>query len=92
VDGLSIDFTSRIVKVDGIEIKQTPKEYDILFYLIKNRGVVIRKRFLIERIWGNNYKGDDRTLDTHIKLLRKHLGVYGEKIKTLRGVGYRFDI
>lgn len=91
LDGLVVDFTARMVTVDG-EIKDlSPKEYDLLFYMVKNRGIALNREKLITEIWGYDFFGDDRTLDTHIKLLRKELGPYADKITTLRGVGYRFE-
>lgn len=89
--GLEVDFTSRKVIVDGIIANMTPKEYDLLFYLIRNRGIALTREKLITEVWGYDYFGDDRTLDTHIKLLRGNLGDYRGMVVTLRGVGYRFD-
>lgn len=89
--GLKVDFAGRIVYVDGKKAELTPKEYDLLFYLIKNRGIALTREKLISNVWGYDFFGDDRTLDTHIKLLRKNLGDYSGLIVTLRGVGYRFE-
>ena len=91
VEGLSVDFTARLVTVDGAPVDLSPKEYDLLFYLVKNRGLALTREKLITEVWGYDYYGDDRTLDTHIKLLRKNLGPYQKRIVTLRGVGYRFE-
>lgn len=88
---LSIDFTARTVCVDGTRLSLSPKEYDLLFYLVKNRGIALTRERLITEVWGYDFYGDDRTLDTHIKLLRKSLGDYSRYIVTLRGVGYRFE-
>lgn len=88
---LSIDFTARIVTIDSEEVYMSPKEYELLFFLVKNKGTAIPREVLISEIWGYDFYGDDRTLDTHIKLLRKHLGEYSKLIVTLRGIGYRFD-
>ena len=90
-EGLKVDFAGRIVYVDGNKADLTPKEYDLLFYLIKNRGIALTREKLISNVWGYDFFGDDRTLDTHIKLLRKNLGSYSTLIVTLRGVGYRFE-
>ena len=90
-EGLSIDFTGRIVMVDEQVVDLSPKEYDLLFFMVRNRGIALTRERLISEVWGYDYFGDDRTLDTHIKLLRKRLGVYQKFIVTLRGVGYRFD-
>lgn len=90
-EGLEIDFTSRVVTVDGKIATMTPKEYDLLFYMVKNKGIALTRERLITEVWGYDYFGDDRTLDTHIKLLRSNIGEYRSQIVTLRGVGYRFE-
>jgi two-component system response regulator ResD len=90
-DGLTVDFTGRTVSVDGQKVDMSPKEYDLFFYLVKNRGIALTREKLINDVWGYDFYGDDRTLDTHIKLLRKTLGPYSSRIVTLRGVGYRFE-
>lgn len=89
--GLKADLTARIVYVDGVRADMTPKEYDLFFYMLKNKNIALTREKLICEVWGYDYFGDDRTLDTHIKLLRKSLGKYAKFIVTLRGVGYRFD-
>lgn len=89
--GLVVDMTARIVYADGEALTMSPKEYDLLFYMIKNKGIALTRERLITEVWGYDYYGDDRTLDTHIKLLRRSLGDYSKHIVTLRGVGYRFD-
>lgn len=89
--GLTVDFTGRIVYIDGARVDMTPKEYELLFYMAKNRGIALTREKLINEVWGYDFMGDDRTLDTHIKLLRKSLGPYSGYIVTLRGVGYRFE-
>lgn len=86
-----VDFTARQVTVDGKKVNLSPKEYELLFFLVRNRGIALDREKLICEIWGYDFYGDDRTLDTHIKLLRKSLGPYSKQIVTLRGVGYRFD-
>ncbi|MBQ9115755.1 MAG: response regulator transcription factor [Clostridia bacterium] len=91
IDGLRIDVSARIVTVDGVRAEMSPKEYDLLFYMLRNRGLALSREKLITSVWGYDYYGDDRTLDTHIKLLRKSLGKYSDLIVTLRGVGYRFE-
>ena len=90
-DGLRVDFTGRQVVLDGEALSLSPKEYDLLFYLVRNRGVALSRERLISQVWGMDFYGDDRTLDTHIKLLRKRLGRLSGRIVTLRGVGYRFE-
>ncbi len=89
--GLKADLSARIVYVDGRRAEMTPKEYDLFFYMLKNKNIALTRERLISEVWGYDYFGDDRTLDTHIKLLRKSLGKYADFIVTLRGVGYRFD-
>ena len=89
--GLSVDMTARIVTVDGAKLDLSPKEYDLLFYLIRNKNIALSRERLITEVWGYDFFGVDRTLDTHIKLLRRALGPYSAHIVTLRGVGYRFD-
>lgn len=91
IEGLMVDFTSRMVTIDGEKIEMTPKEYDLIFYMVKNRGIALTREKLINDVWGYDYYGDDRTLDTHIKLLRSSLGEYRKYLVTLRGVGYRFE-
>ncbi len=91
VEGLKIDFTARIVYIDGKEAKLSPKEYELLFYLVRNRNIALSREKLICEVWGYDFFGGDRTLDTHIKLLRRSLSDYGRFIVTLRGIGYRFD-
>lgn len=90
-EGLVADFTARIVYIDGNRTEMSPKEYDLLFYMIRNRNIALTREMLITNVWGYDFFGDDRTLDTHIKLLRRSLGEYSKFIVTLRGVGYRFE-
>lgn len=90
-EGLEADLTAYKVTIDGDQISMAPKEYDLLFFLIRNKNIAIPRGKLLEEVWGFDYFGDDRTLDTHIKLLRKSLGPYAKFIVTLRGLGYRFE-
>ena len=90
-DGLTADFTARKILIDGVSIDMSPKEFDLIFYLIRNKNIALSREKLISEVWGYDFFGDDRTLDTHIKLLRKSLGGYARFIVTLRGVGYRFE-
>ena len=90
-EGLVVDFTGRTVTVDGKRVEMSPKEYELLFYLVRNRNIALDREKLITEVWGYDYYGDDRTLDTHIKLLRSSLGGYRKFLVTLRGVGYRFE-
>ena len=78
-------------KINLTKLNLSPKEYDLLFYMVRNRGIALTREKLISEVWGFDFFGDDRTLDTHIKLLRKSLGEYADKITTRRGVGYRFE-
>ena len=89
--GLEIDLAGREVYVDGVRASMTPKEYDLLFYLVKNKGLALSRDKLLEEVWGYDFFGDDRTVDTHIKMLRGSLGPYRTDIVTLRGMGYKFD-
>ncbi|MBE6561501.1 MAG: response regulator transcription factor [Ruminococcaceae bacterium] len=89
--GLVADLTARIVYVDGERAEMSPKEYELFFYMLENRNVALTRDQILSAVWGYDYFGDDRTLDTHIKLLRRSLGKYADYIVTLRGVGYRFD-
>lgn len=89
--GFSADLTAYKVFIDGEQVNMAPKEYDLLFFLIRNKNIAVPREKILTEVWGHDYLGDDRTLDTHMKLLRKHLGEYAALIKTLRGLGYRFD-
>ena len=90
-DGIKVDFTGRIVYIDGKRVDMAPKEYELFFYMVKNKNIALSREKLITEVWGYDFYGDDRTLDTHIKILRKSLGDYSGRIVTLRGVGYRFE-
>lgn len=90
-DGLDINFPAREVCVDGKRIDLTPKEYDLLFYLVQNKNIALSRDKLLSDIWGYDFFGDDRTIDTHIKNLRNNLGPYRDKIITMRGIGYKFE-
>ena len=89
--GLRADVTARLVFVDGTRVDMSPKEYDLFFYMLANRNIALSREKLLCEVWGYDFYGDARTLDTHIKLLRKSLGPYADHIVTLRGVGYRFE-
>ncbi|MBQ4310444.1 MAG: response regulator transcription factor [Oscillospiraceae bacterium] len=90
-EGLEINIAGREVLVDGKPVPLTPKEYDLLFYLVRNKGIALSREKLLEEVWGYDFYGDDRTVDTHIKMLRNSLGEYRKFIVTLRGMGYKFD-
>ncbi len=89
--GLKADITARLVFIDGERIEMSPKEYDLFFYLLSNKNIALSREKLLCEVWGYDFYGDARTLDTHIKLLRRSLGRYANYIVTLRGVGYRFE-
>lgn len=89
--GLKADLTARLVYIDGERVDMSPKEYDLFFYMLTNRNIALSREKLISEVWGYDFYGDARTLDTHVKLLRKSLGRYAKYIVTLRGVGYRFE-
>ena len=90
-EGLEIEIAGREVYVDGEKASMTPKEYDLLFYLVKNKNLALTRDKLLEEVWGYDFFGDDRTVDTHIKMLRNSLGQYRKFIVTLRGMGYKFE-
>ena len=89
--GLKADITARLVFVNGERVDMSPKEYDLFFYMLQNKNIALSREKLIREVWGYDFYGDARTLDTHIKLLRKSLGEYSRYIVTLRGMGYRFE-
>ena len=89
--GLVIDDKAHDVYVDNKKIYLTPKEYDLLKYLISNNNIALSREQLLTNVWGYDFYGDDRTIDTHIKTLRKNIGKYGDFIKTVRGIGYKFE-
>lgn len=91
IDGLEIDITGRVVTVDGERAPLTPKEYDLLFFLVKNRGIAMSREKLLSEVWGYDFYGENRTVDTHVKMLRGNLGNYRDHIVTLRGMGYKFE-
>ena len=90
-EGLEIDMAGRNVYVDGEKAELTPKEYELLFYLVRNKGIALTREKLLYDVWGFDFYGDDRTVDTHIKMLRGNLKDYRKFIVTLRGLGYKFE-
>jgi len=90
-EGLEVDISGREVYVNGQKASMTPKEYDLLFYLVRNKNIALTRDKLLEEVWGYDFFGDDRTVDTHIKMLRNSLGEYRKFIVTLRGMGYKFE-
>lgn len=91
-EGLKIDMIGRTVTVNGEKAELTPKEYELLFYFVKNRGVALTRDRLLNKVWGYDFYGDDRTVDTHVKMLRGNLKEYRKFILTLRGLGYKFEV
>ena len=89
--GLKIDMVGRNVYVDGQRAELTPKEYELLFYFVENEGVALTREKLLNKVWGYDFYGDDRTVDTHVKMLRGNLKEYRKYIVTLRGLGYKFE-
>lgn len=89
--GLRIDQQGRTVEVDGEKVELTLKEYEILTFLLKNKGIALSRDRMLSDIWGYDFFGDDRTIDTHVKNLRSRIGAYRDNIKTVRGIGYKFE-
>ncbi len=91
-DGLIIDVSGRSVSIDDKKVMMTPKELDLLIYLVENKNIALTRDKLLSAVWQTDYYDDDRTIDTHIKMLRKDLGKYADHIVTVRGMGYKFEI
>lgn len=92
LSGLEIDMPGRSVYIDGVKAEMTPKEFELLFFLVRNKNIALTRDKLLTEVWGYDFFGDDRTVDTHIKMLRGSLGIYRQYIVTLRGVGYKFEV
>ena len=90
-DKLVVNFLEHTIRIDDKEVNVTPKEFEILKYFINNKRIAISREQLLNKIWGYDFYGDDRTVDTHIKMLRNNLGRYRDLIITVRGIGYKFD-
>lgn len=90
-EGLSIDLDGRVVFVDGDKVDMTPKEYELLVFLVTNENIALSRDKLLNKVWGYDFYGDDRTVDTHIKMLRNSIKDYRKFIITVRGIGYKFD-
>ncbi len=90
-EGVAVDVAGRTVKINETEISITPKEFDLLVYLIQNKGIALSREKILQQVWNYDFYGEDRTVDTHIKMLRNHLGPYRNMIHTVWGVGYKFD-
>lgn len=88
---LVIDTASHSVKVAGQEVTLTPKEFDLLVFLVSNKGIALSREKILQKVWNYDYYGEDRTVDTHIKMLRSHLGHCRNYIVTVWGIGYKFD-
>lgn len=91
LDGISIKYRERLVLIDNIKATLTPKEFDLLYYLIQNKNIVLTRSQILSTVWGWDYFGDDRTVDTHIKCLRSKIGQYEKNIVTVRKIGYKFE-
>lgn len=91
-EGLTVDVEGRSVTVDNEKVNLTPKEIDLLLYMVKNKNIALSRMKLLEEVWDYDYFGDDRTVDTHIKMLRHNLGEYRHFIVTVRGMGYKFEV
>lgn len=89
-DSLEINFSAHTIKINDKKIDVTPKEFEIITYLIENKNIAISREQLLSKVWGYDFFGDDRTIDTHIKMLRNNLGEYRDLIETVRGIGYKF--
>ena len=90
-EGFEVDMLGRVVTVDGEKKELTPKEYDLLVYLIKNKNIALSREKILNEVWGYDFFGEDRTVDTHVKMLRNSIGKYRDKITTIRGMGYKFE-
>lgn len=90
-EGFEVDMLGRVVTVDGEKKELTPKEYDLLVYLIKNKNIALSREKILNEVWGYDFFGEDRTVDTHVKMLRNSIGKYRDKIITIRGMGYKFE-
>ncbi len=88
---LVIDTASHSVRIAGEEAPLTPKEFDLLVFLVSNKGMALSRERILQKVWNYDYYGEDRTVDTHVKMLRSHLGPYRENIVTVWGIGYKFD-
>ena len=92
VGGIIIDKAAHIVKIDGQEIDLSFKEFELLTYFVDNKGLALSREKILNNVWNYDYLGDARTIDTHVKKLRKKLGDKGDYIKTIWGMGYKFEI
>lgn len=91
-EDLKVDKKAHTVYIDNCEVQLTPKEYNLLLYFIANKNVALSREQLLNKVWGYDFFGDNRTVDTHIKMLRNNLGKYRNLVKTVRGMGYKLEI
>jgi DNA-binding response OmpR family regulator len=92
LDGINIKYRERMVLIDNEKAILTPKEFDLLYYLVQNKNIVLTRSQILSSVWGWDYFGDDRTVDTHIKCLRSKIGRYEKNIVTVRKIGYKFEL
>ena len=92
IKDFSIDNRQRLVYYQGNRVITTPKEFELLYYLVNNRNIALSREQILDAVWGMDYYGDTRTVDTHIKCLRAKLGDFGQQIKTVRKVGYKLEV
>lgn len=90
-EDLEINMLGRVVTVEGKKVDLTPKEYDLLVYFVKNKNIALSREKILNEVWGYDFFGEDRTVDTHVKMLRNSIGKYRDKITTIRGMGYKFE-
>ena len=90
-EDMQIDMLGRVVYIDNEKLELTPKEYELLVYLVVNKNIALSREKILNEVWGYDFYGEDRTVDTHIKMLRNSLGKYRDKIVTVRGMGYKFE-
>ena len=92
IDGIEVDKSAHSVKIDGKEIELSFKEYELLLYFIENKGIALSREKILNNVWNYDYFGDARTIDTHVKKLRAKMGAKGDYIKTVWGMGYKFEV
>ena len=92
IGGIEIDKAAHMVKIDGEEIELSFKEFELLSYFVENKGIALSREKILNNVWNYDYFGDARTIDTHVKKLRKKMGEKGDCIKTIWGMGYKFEV
>ena len=90
--GIVVDYDGRTVNIDGKNVDMSLREYELLKYLIENKGIALSREKILNNVWNYDYYGDSRTIDSHIKKIRHKLGKKGKYIETIRGIGYKFEI